>query len=106
MEFKLYGKEKAPSLLLIPGLGVSFEIFLPLTELLKDRFHIIAAGIDGYDGGLPFGDVVALARLAVAEDLARQLQQDAPVRKLFLVASFHHAVHFTVFRAAMQVSCE
>ena len=48
MEFKLYGKEKAPSLLLIPGLGVSFEIFLPLTELLKDRFHIIAAGIDGF----------------------------------------------------------
>lgn len=48
MEFKLYGKEKAPSLLLIPGLGVSFEIFLPLTELLKDRFHIITAGIDGF----------------------------------------------------------
>ncbi len=48
MEFHLYGREGAPSLLLIPGLGVSYEIFLPLTDLLKDRFRIIATGIDGF----------------------------------------------------------
>lgn len=30
MEFQTFGNEKAPTLLLIPGLGVSYEIFLPL----------------------------------------------------------------------------
>ena len=29
MNFQLFGKEQAPTLLLIPGLGVSYEIFLP-----------------------------------------------------------------------------
>ena len=48
MEFQVYGKEDAPSLLLIPGLGVSHEIFLPLIDLLKDRYFIVAAGIDGF----------------------------------------------------------
>ena len=48
MEFHSYGKAGAPSLLLIPGLGVSHEIFLPLIDLLKDRFQIIAVGIDGF----------------------------------------------------------
>ena len=27
MNFQLFGKDKAPTLLLIPGLGVSYEIF-------------------------------------------------------------------------------
>jgi len=35
MDFKVLGKEDAPSLLLIPGLGVSYEIFLPLIGLLE-----------------------------------------------------------------------
>ena len=48
MEFHSYGKAGAPSLLLIPGLGVSHEIFLPLIDLLKGRFQIIAVGIDGF----------------------------------------------------------
>ncbi len=48
MDFAVYGREEAPSLLLIPGLGVSYEIFYPLIDLLKDRFHIIAVGIDGF----------------------------------------------------------
>ena len=48
MEFHVFGQEGAPSLLLIPGLGVSDEIFLPLADLLKDRFHIISTGIDGF----------------------------------------------------------
>jgi len=30
MNFQLFGNDKAPTLLLIPGLGVSYEIFLPL----------------------------------------------------------------------------
>jgi hypothetical protein len=48
MEFHVFGQEGAPSLLLIPGLGVSDEIFLPLADLLKDRFLIITTGIDGF----------------------------------------------------------
>ena len=48
MTFSAYGRVESPSLLLIPGLGVSHEIFLPLIGLLKDRFHIIATGVDGF----------------------------------------------------------
>ena len=48
MTFNIYGDKAKPSLLLIPGLGVSYEIFLPLIDILKDRFYIVAAGIDGF----------------------------------------------------------
>ena len=48
MTFNTYGDSKNPSLLLIPGLGVSFEIFLPLIELMKEKYQIIAVGIDGF----------------------------------------------------------
>lgn len=48
MDFRVFGKEGAPSLLLIPGLGVSHEIFLPLIGLLEERFRIVALGIDGF----------------------------------------------------------
>lgn len=48
MTFNTYGDSKNPSLLLIPGLGVTFEIFLPLIELMKEKYQIIAVGIDGF----------------------------------------------------------
>lgn len=48
MRFNTYGNPANPSLLLIPGLGVSHEIFLPLIDLLQDRYAIVAAGIDGF----------------------------------------------------------
>ena len=48
MTFNTYGDKANPGLLLIPGLGVSYEIFLPLIDFLKDRFQIVAAGIDGF----------------------------------------------------------
>ena len=48
MTFKVYGEGGKPSLLLIPGFGVSYEIFLPLIELLRERYCIVAAGIDGF----------------------------------------------------------
>ena len=48
MTFNTYGDKASPSLLLIPGLGVSYELFLPLIDILKDRFHIVAVGIDGF----------------------------------------------------------
>ncbi len=52
MDFKVFGKEGAPTLMLIPGLGVSYEIFLPLVDLLKDRFRIIAVQVDGFTLGV------------------------------------------------------
>lgn len=48
MNFKAFGKDGAPVLMLIPGLGVSYEIFLPLVNLLKDRFSIVAVEVDGF----------------------------------------------------------
>ena len=48
MIFYTYGNRENPSLLLLPGLGVSHEIFLPLIDMLKDSYYIIAAGLDGF----------------------------------------------------------
>ena len=48
MTFNTYGDKEKPSLLLIPGLGVSHEIFLPLIKRLKDHFYMVAVGIDGF----------------------------------------------------------
>ena len=51
MDFKTFGKEGTPTIMLIPGLGVSYEIFMPLIEMLEERFHIIAVQIDGFTLG-------------------------------------------------------
>ena len=51
MDFHVYGTQGKPSLLLLPGLGVSCEIFLPLIERLQDRFYIIAVSVDGFTLG-------------------------------------------------------
>lgn len=48
MDFHTYGTSGHPTLLLLPGLGVSHEIFLPLIQRLQDRLYIIAAGVDGF----------------------------------------------------------
>ncbi len=48
MDFHIFGRPDKPALLLLPGLGVSHEIFLPLAELLKEDFYIITADIDGF----------------------------------------------------------
>lgn len=39
-------------MMLIPGLGVSYEIFLPLIDLLKDQFRMIAVQVDGFTLGV------------------------------------------------------
>lgn len=52
MNFKIFGIEGAPVLMLIPGLGVSYEIFLPLIDMLKEHFHIVAAEVDGFTLGV------------------------------------------------------
>ena len=51
MDFKAFGNIDSPTLLLIPGLGVSYEIFLPLICMLENRFHIIAIQVDGFTLG-------------------------------------------------------
>ncbi len=51
MDFKTFGNVGAPTLLLIPGLGVSYEIFLSLIRLLEERFHVIAVQVDGFTLG-------------------------------------------------------
>lgn len=48
MTFETYGNKNNPPLLLIPGLGVTHEIFLPLIGILKGDFFIVATGIDGF----------------------------------------------------------
>ena len=48
MLFYTYGEADKPTLLLIPGLGVSHEIFLPLIELLKEQFSITTVDNDGF----------------------------------------------------------
>lgn len=53
MEFHIYGESEKPKLLLLPGLGVSHEIFLPLIDLLRDHFYIIAVELDGFLIGKP-----------------------------------------------------
>ena len=53
MLFYTFGDKDKPTLLLLPGLGVSHEIFLPLIELLKADFSIVVAGIDGFLMGTP-----------------------------------------------------
>lgn len=51
MNFRTFGDKHAPAILLIPGLGVSYEIFLPLIRLMEGKFRIIAAEVDGFTLG-------------------------------------------------------
>ena len=68
MEFHTYGTLTNPTLLLLPGLGVSHEIFLPLVELLNEHFHIVAAEIDGFLIGKP-------SRFTSVDDQAAQVNR-------------------------------
>ena len=52
MNFNTFGNIGAPTLLLIPGLGVSYEIFLPLVDMLKDKFCVVAVEVDGFTIGV------------------------------------------------------
>ena len=48
MNFNVFGNKNATTLMLIPGLGVSYEIFIPLINLLENDFQIIAVEVDGF----------------------------------------------------------
>lgn len=79
MNFRTFGNENAPTLLLIPGLGVSYEIFLPLIQLTEESFRIIAVEVDGFTLGKH-------TRFTSVDDQAAQVI--AYVRE-------HHAGHLT-----------
>ena len=79
MNFRTFGNENAPTLLLIPGLGVSYEIFLPLIHLTEESFRIIAVEVDGFTLGKH-------TRFTSVDDQA--VQVIAYVRE-------HHAGHLT-----------
>lgn len=53
MKFKEFGTEHGESILLIHGLFVSWEMFIPVVEQLKERYHLIVPMLDGhiYDEG-------------------------------------------------------
>lgn len=51
MDFVSFGKLDKASVMLIPGLGVSYEIFMPLVEILKQRYHVVVVQIDGFTIG-------------------------------------------------------
>lgn len=51
MNFISLGTKGAPTVMLIPGLGVSYEIFLPLAEQLRERYEIVAVEVDGFTLG-------------------------------------------------------
>lgn len=51
MNFISLGTKGAPVVMLIPGLGVSYEIFLPLAELLRERYDVVAVEVDGFTLG-------------------------------------------------------
>jgi len=48
MRYQTFGDKSNPSLMLLPGLGVSYELFLPLIERMKDCFYIVAVEVDGF----------------------------------------------------------
>ncbi len=48
MLFHTYGNKRASRLMLLSGLGVSHEIFLPLVELLQEDFYIVTVEVDGF----------------------------------------------------------
>ena len=68
MDFHIYGERNKPTLLLLPGLGVSHEIFFPLVELLKYDFYIVAADVDGFLIGKP-------SRFTSVDDQAAQVNR-------------------------------
>lgn len=51
MRFVSFDNVGQPTVLLIPGLGVSYEIFNPLIARLNDSYHVVAVQVDGFTLG-------------------------------------------------------
>ena len=48
MLFNTFGNPSHKTLMLIHGLGVSYQVFEPLVEHLQSRYRIIAVQVDGF----------------------------------------------------------
>ena len=48
MLFNTFGNPTQKTLMLIHGLGVSYQVFIPLIECLQARYRIIAVQVDGF----------------------------------------------------------
>ena len=48
MLFNTFGNPEHKTLMLIHGLGVSYQVFSPLIEFLQARYRIIAVQVDGF----------------------------------------------------------
>ena len=48
MLFNTFGNPTHKTLMLIHGLGVSYQVFSPLIEHLQALYHIIAVQVDGF----------------------------------------------------------
>ncbi len=48
MLFNTFGNPSHKTLMLVHGLGVSYQVFTPLIEHLETRYHIIAVQVDGF----------------------------------------------------------
>ena len=92
MNFQIFGNDKAPTLLLIPGLGVSYEIFLPLIRLVEERFHIIAVEVDGFTLGkhTRFTSVDDQASQIVAKPQAKHLLSLYPKAHVEIFEGMNH----------------
>ena len=48
MLFTTFGNPTHKTLMLVHGLGVSYQVFTPLIEHLQEHYHIIAVQVDGF----------------------------------------------------------
>ena len=48
MLFTTFGNPTHKTLMLVHGLGVSYQVFTPLIAHLQERYHIIAVQVDGF----------------------------------------------------------
>lgn len=48
MLFTTFGNPTHKTLMLIHGLGVSYQVFAPLIEHLQERYYIVAVQVDGF----------------------------------------------------------
>ena len=69
--------------MMIPGSGVSYEIFLPLIGMLENRFHIIAVQVDGFALGYN-------TEFTSIDDQTRHLKTLYPDTKIEIFKGMNH----------------
>lgn len=49
MNFKEFGTENNKIIVLVHGIGITWKMFLPIIEVLKDDYHLVVPVLDGHD---------------------------------------------------------